>query len=642
MLSELLLGISGILYLPQLILLNVCSMLFVWWIARRRKSSFEVTQLRKNIIEFLDNKVLLLFFSIIVGFGLVKICVNLVNPPFGWDCLNYHFVFPVEWLKHGNFFIPSYIGDDPSPPYYPVNGSLYFLWLMLPLKNVFLADLGQAPFFLLAFLSLYGIARKIGLGKGYAFYTAALFILTPNIFRQIEIAYVDVMLAALFFSSINFLLLLYKTFSLPVFICFAVSFGLFLGVKASAVVYGIFPLLCFALIVLGKRREPRYALRVIAYVCLFVAMVVALGGFSYLRNFLLTGNPLFPADIVIAGKHILRGVMPFANYRNNWTSDDFNIAKLLFHEGMGIQFVIFVFPVLVIALPFLIARILKKRAHAIDFFITPLPLVLWFSFLFFMPQLWVRYLYAFVGSAIVAAFYMLKTAKLPEKYIMSAVAICIFASMVEIARHTELLVSIISSLFIFYLLRKKWKWQATKKCLMAALAVLLLVFYFINAYYARNEFKNYALRSRFPKEETGAWLWLNQNTSGDRVAYAGRPDVLPLYGSNFKNEAVYVSVNRIHPVRLHDFIDTKYAWTNDFLALHKNLEKDGYYRQKPDYYAWLKNLDSEAIDFLLVYSLNQVEGNIFPLEEEWARSNPRQFSLVFGNDSVRIYKLIHE
>ncbi|MEW6076103.1 MAG: hypothetical protein AB1530_07410 [Candidatus Omnitrophota bacterium] len=635
--SELLLGILGILYLPELIVLNVYIMLFVWWIARRRKPHFEIIQLRKHIIEFLDNKVLLLFFSVIAGFGLVKICVNLVNPPFGWDCLNYHFVFPVEWLKNGNLSMPSYIGDDPSPPYYPLNGSLYFLWLMLPLKNVFFADVGQVPFFLLAFLSLYGIARKTGLGKSYAFYVAALFILTPNIFRQIEIAYVDVMLAALFFSSVNFILRLYKTFSLPALICVAVSFGLFLGIKASAIVYGIFPLLCFACIVLRRRKEPHYLPKAIAYVFLFASIAAALGGFSYLRNLLLTGNPLFPADIVIAGKNILKGVVPFANYRNNWTPDDFNLTKLLFHEGMGVQFIIFAFPALMAALPFLIGRIIKKRAREIDFFVISLPLVLWFSFLFFMPQLWVRYLYAFVGSALIAAFYMLATFKNPGRLIKAAVAICVFASMVEISRHAQLLASVALSLLIFYLLHKKW--QVTIQVLLMGLAALPLVFYFLNARYDSNEFKNYVSRSRFPKEETEAWLWLNQNTGGHRIAYAGRPDVLPLYGSNFKNEAAYVSVNNVHPVHLHNFIDTKYVWTNDFLVLHKNLEKDGYYRQKPDYYAWLKNLDSGAVDFLVVYSLNQVEGNIFPIEEEWARSHPGQFFLVFGNDSVRIYKV---
>lgn len=637
-LSELLPGIFGILRLPNVILFNVFILLFVWLIARRTKPSFEIKNAKRSIFEFLNSKLILLFFSVIAGFSLVKIYINLVNPPFGWDCFNYHFVFPVEWFKQGNLCIPISIADDPSAPYYPINGSLYFLWLMMPFKNVFLADLGQVPFFLLAFLSLYGIARKIGIGKNYSFYAAALFIFTPNIFRQMEIAYVDVMLAALFFSSINFLLLFYEAFTLSSLVCFSLSFGLFLGIKTSAIVYGVFPFIFFVIIIFKGIKKVSYFKKRTAYLGLFFFITAVLGGFSYIRSLALTGNPLFPADIAVLGKNIFKGVMPFSGYRSEWTSDKFNLARLLFHEGMGLQFIVFVFPSLFAGVPFLLHKVFKKHLRLKDLFIVLLPLFLWFSFLFLMPQLWVRYLYVFVGPALILSFYMLETVKAPAKIVKAVVFICLAASMFEVSRHIELVASIVLSVFIFYLLSKKI-WGDRKIWMALALAFFFSLHVF-NIDYSRNEFKNYLLKCRFPQEEREAWFWLSQNTDGSKIAYAGRPDVLPLYGSNFKNDVLYVSVNKVHPVKLHDFLGAKYVYTKDYLALHKNLEKDGHYREKPDYHAWLKNMRSEDVDLLLIYSLNRVEGDVFPIEEEWARNNPQVFSLVFSNNSVRIYKVL--
>jgi len=132
--------------------------------------------------------------AVIFGFGLVKIAINLFNPPFGWDNLNYHFTFPVEWMKNHNLESPISISGDPSVSYYPINGSLFFLWFILPLRNVFLADLGQLPFFIAAFFAVVSIGNKLGLSNKHSFLAAVLFSLIPNYFKQLQIAYIDIRL----------------------------------------------------------------------------------------------------------------------------------------------------------------------------------------------------------------------------------------------------------------------------------------------------------------------------------------------------------------------------------------------------------------------------------------------------------------
>jgi hypothetical protein len=636
--TELFLGIIGRLYLKNVILVNAVIFLVIFILTRNKESSFSSLGVRQSLIAAAHNKIILLGASLLLGFGLVKIFINLINPPFGWDCLSYHFSFPVEWLKRGDLRIMATIADDPSPPYYPINGSLLFLWFMLPLQNVFIADLAQVPFFILAFLAIYNACQKLSLNKELSFYAASLFLITPNVFKQLEIAYVDLMLTALFLSGINFLLSLYKNFSLRNLILFSVSFGLFLGTKTSAAVYGIFLLFFFVIALLKNFRKPKPK-KIAVFILLFILIATALGGFTYIRNFLLTGNALYPAQIKIGGKVLFKGVMPFATYREKWTIKDFNLEKLLFHEGMGLQFLILVIPAIFLSLPILFIK-RKDQVNFISLYILSLPIWLYLAFWFFMPQLWVRYLYPFLGCGFMVAMCTLDMLNFPLKVTRVIVAICFLASIAELSGHLELASSIILSILIFILLpfilqRLKFNPGISG----ATLFLIFIALYFLNLNYDKYEFKRY-LRTPFPQEEKEAWVWLDKNTQQAKIAYTGSPDTLPLYGANFKNEIVYISVNATHPAKIHYFPDAKYIWTGDFITLHQNLEKAGNYRQNPDYLVWLKNLKSEGTDCLLVYAFHQVKEPTFPIEDAWAASHSKIFNLVFTNPRVHIYRII--
>ncbi|MCM8795350.1 MAG: glycosyltransferase family 39 protein [Candidatus Omnitrophica bacterium] len=636
--SELILGIMGVLYLENVILLNLAILLLVIYFSRGKTSSFSTNGVREAFIELFKNKIVLLGASLLLGFGLVKIAINLVNPPFGWDCLNYHFVFPVEWLKKGNLDIPITISDDPSPSYYPINGSLFFLWLIFPFKNVFLADLGQVPFFILAFLAIYSISRKLNLNKELSFYAASLFLITPNVFKQLEIAYVDVMVAALFVTSINFLLALFKDLSFKSFILWAISFGLSLGTKTTAVVYGIFTFLFFIALLLKNVKRIHFK-KIIVYFMLFAFLVIIFGGFSYIRNFIQTRNPFYPAEIQFFGKVLFKGVMPFSTYRSHWTKEDFNLEKFLFHEGLGLQFIILVIPSMIFCLPLLLLK-RKKDINISYIFMAFLPILLYLSFLLFMPQFWTRYLYPIFAVNFVIAMYTVYLVNLHihKNILRFIVGICYLASIFELASHLELISSIILSILFFIILStiKKLKFNL----ILIVSIFIIITLHYLNINYNQYEFKRYFLKSPFPREEKEAWVWLNDNTKASRIAYVGRPDVLPLYGSFFKNNVYYISVNKINPVKLHYFPNARYIWTKDFITLHKNLELPGNYRENPEYSIWLKNLESENIDYLVVYSLHQVKEIVFPIENNWAKNNPNKFILVFGNETVHIYRIL--
>jgi hypothetical protein len=640
--SELILGILGILYLREVIILNLIILLIAILFAGRCPSVLkpEITSARATVREFMGNKLILFIISIIFCFGLVKTFINLLNPPFGWDSLNYHFTFPVEWLKHGNLSTPITVFDDPSPSYYPLNGSLYYLWLMLPLRNVFLADLGQVPFFVLAFMALYSISKKIGLNKELSFYAASLFILIPNFFKQLQIAYVDVMVAGLFLASLNSLLLLSGSFTLRNLLFYGLSMGLLIGTKTIALPYSILLLAPFLYLVLKNTKK--------AYFCLFLILIIfVLGGFSYTRNFLDTGNPLYPLDFNLLGKNIFKGVMDIKTYSVHFRIEDYRLDKLLFHEGLGVQSLIIILPAVLLTLP--VALIKRKKLGFILIYLFVLPVLIYLVYRFVIPLANSRYLYPLLGVGIILGFYLLRILNTPKPSLNILVIICALSSMFQLAKRQELVVSTIITFLIFSLSLYLFRNIKLKDAKISPQFLLRLVFVvscgliFLEPAYVKNEFAGYTKMvkySGFWPDATRAWEWLNSHTTGNNIAYVGRPVPFPLYGSNFKNNVYYVSVNKTEPAKLHYFPSSFYRWGHDFESLHKNLEEKGNYRENPDYSVWLANLFKRNTDYFFVYSLHQTKEVKFSVEDSWAKAVPSRFNTVFTNNTIHIYKII--
>jgi len=638
--TELLLGIFGILNLGNLILLNLGVLWGVYLITRNKKNSFGFIDLGGITAKFLNSRIQLLFVSVILAFGLIKVCINLNNPPFGWDSLNYHFTFPVEWLKHGNLLNPITIFDDPSPSYYPINGSLMFLWLIFPLKNVFLADLGQIPFFILALLAVYNIARKIGLNRDFSFYASALFLLIPNFFKQLEIAYVDVMVAALFLACINFLFLLNKRFVWQNILLYSLSLGMLLGTKTVALPYSV--LLFIPFVYLAIKKISKFYLFLAS-----ILIIIIFGGFSYLRNLIVTGNPLYPLNFTLFGQTVFSGVMDRAIYSSHFKAEDYALSKLLFHEGLGVQSIIFILPSIVLALPITLIKRRKNINFNLAYFLI-LPFLMYLVYRYVIPLANPRYLYPLLGMGVIMGFYLVDILKPPKRVVSLSLVICLLASISELAKRQELIASIaLTILFLFLspLLIKTIKQVLLPRRLVisSVLAISLFSLVALEKSYKKNEYPRYTKMveySGFWPDATRAWEWLNQNTTGNNIAYIGRPVPFPLYGSRFKNNVYYVSVNKTDPPRLHDFKDSHYSWGYDFSSLHENLKADGNYRSDANYSVWLTNLQRRKTDYLFIYSLHQTMDIEFPIEDKWASFTRKKFTPVFSNETIHIYKVI--
>jgi hypothetical protein len=136
-------------------------------------------------------------------------------------------------------------------------------------------------------------------------------------------------------------------------------------------------------------------------------------------------------------------------------------------------------------------------------------------------------------------------------------------------------------------------------------------------------------------------------TRGVRVAYAGTNIPYYLLGNGLRNEVRYLNVNSHRDWLLHDY-------HREALARGQGSWPDsrpGWDRLRPDDRAWLDNLDAEGIQLLVVTRVNKAEGSHnaadaddFPIERRWADAHPERFMPLYGPQErdpwFRLYRLI--
>ena len=163
---------------------------------------------------------------------------------------------------------------------------------MSPLRSDYLAGVGQVPFAALAVAAIVATAREAGGRRTTALAAALAFVLIPEVWSQVPTAMTDLGLAACLLSSLPFALRLWRA-RMPGradLLVFAVAIGLAVGSKYAGVALAL-PFVAIGVDRAGPslavhRPAPPARARVVA--------VLATGGFWYVRNLLVTGNPFYP------------------------------------------------------------------------------------------------------------------------------------------------------------------------------------------------------------------------------------------------------------------------------------------------------------------------------------------------------------
>jgi hypothetical protein len=630
-LFELVLGILGVLKISTLIISLVILLIFNYLFSRKVKFSLE----GEEASFIFESRILLLGICVFLGFFIIQFWNVLINPPLRADSLAYHLTNAVNWLKNGNLntpFIPSgavpFTAITVTTNYYPFNGELLFLWSILPLKNALFATVTQAPFYFISILAMYSILRKLQASKGISLIMAIAWILIPNIFKHLkEGAYIDIMCVAMFLMTLNYLLMLKDNLNVKNSLLLGITSGIFLGLKTLNIYWlaALFPLFVY-IICINKNNLNK--ITIFKFLGLIVVSFLVFSAYPFIRNFIMMRNFFFPVRIEFFGKIIMPGFVNSKEYANLcYPASDFSPMKLLFSEGLGFQLFAFVLPGTFI--PLFISLIKKNKRNVFNLLIYLVPLLIFIFIFFFIKAYWTRYMYPFLAAGFIALVLFLNKSEKGKKYIYIAALVSIISSMPELSRKLPLVFSLILSfliyLFVLYLKKTKLLHLIRKLYLpkwIIAGVILTLLFFLLTLLNNKYEREQYARYCKFYREKdvAMAWQWLNDFTGqGKRIAYVGRPETYPLFGSQLKNDAFYVSIND-KPVSLVDF------------------GKDGQYRKEKSYSAWLKNLKNKNVDLIFIYQDHYEP--VFPIEDEWAIENPESFKGVYTNQKVRIYSLL--
>ena len=646
-LVEILLGTLGMFYFGNIFLVHLAVLFLVFLFCRDKgKPDFK----RPDLDYFFGSKLLLFAFSVFMAFFLVKTYVNLISPVMCPDSLQVHLAFPATWIVNGNLHNPVNIfGSIPmlfsgsletsASSYYPMNAQLFFAWLMLPLRNAFLADLGEAPFYIIGIIAVYAILRRYDVSKRTALLSSFLWVLIPNIFKQLKTgSQIDLICAVLFLLVFYTLLLVKNKFSFSNAILFGISVGLLVGTKIINLVWlaAFLPFICYALYA-GVKASKLSAGKVVIFTGAIISMVILFGCFFYIKNYILIGNPLFPIEFKVFGKVIFPGLFDNTAYKMQIApKDSFDLIRLTFKEGLGPQFLLLILPGTF--LPLVFFKYLRSKLVPLTEYLLlfATPLIMFIVYRMFIGVYVARYLFPYLSLGLVSAVIFMTRFEKGYKYITFVSFISILITLPELARGYELVSSILISLVFFAVLivyrarlSEFYKSKLFGKVVLVLLSVAIIGLFYLNKNYDESEFDRYPFS--FSKKEVWqadigrGWRALNELTGkGSRIAYTGRMEFFPLFGSGFKNTVKYISIN-----------------SKDVDLYNK---PDGLFRKNRDFSAWKENLRREGIEFLFVslpVSDNRENPELkkFTIEDDWASLHQESFKLLFSNPLVHIYKV---
>ena len=246
------------------------------------------------------------------------------------DVSSFHLPNIARWVQDGSLWqIDDFISNR-APGNYPQTGDVFMLAAILPWSSEFLVRLVALPFLALTGASIFAAGRELGARSGASLVAAAAVVAMP------AVGYLGVQGVAdpeMFgtFAAGGFFLLRHRRTGAGIDLALAgIGLGLAFGTRWYAV-----PAVAAVLVVwftgswlaTQRRRAPWRDLGVLA------GLVAAFGGFWLLRNWVESGNPVFPVEVSPGGLEIFGA--PPDQYR---ALEGFTLAGYLDQPGVWREF----------------------------------------------------------------------------------------------------------------------------------------------------------------------------------------------------------------------------------------------------------------------------------------------------------------
>ncbi len=504
-------------------------------------------EIKDEIVYFLGiikkDIILLCIFSLfLISVGWL-IFLGYLFPSYTWDALWYHLPIVGYTIQSGA------IQENPSPflidlfiNIFPKNIELFFIWNTIFLRSDIITDLSQLFFTITGVLAVYSISVKLGLKAEKALYSSFLFFFAPVIILQSITNYVDIAVSVLFIVAVNFImyagpdefsgsqagLVRRRGIRIPVLLA-GFSAGILMGSKGSGplfvlVLSGMFLAMeCikhfnFFNLMPSVHKEFSVKESLIRYFFCFISPVILMGGYWYIKNWVVYGNPVYPIEISFFDITIFKGLYKGIIDPVPLVLQEMYPLQRLFHvwlekveyylydsrlSGFGPVWFILLLPSIAAAIAFSIKT--KK-----------------YNFLYI--------------SAIFIVTFILYPRNWYTRYVIFMIAFgsVSFGLTLDYFKQRQSGLKIIALLLVMYTF-----FTVHSPCIMPDKIKEFISLPAEERIIGRHAPFNIDLQAR---QEYGMWIWLSKNMAdGETLAYTFEPLFMsPLWNSSFSNRVLYI------------------------------------------------------------------------------------------------------
>lgn len=642
------LGTLGVLNFSNLLISNVVLLGTLILLIKKKKIQIDTCAFTKETLKMVAPY---LFVCIPILFVLLHQIFNtslqMVNEV---DAQLYHLPFAVNWLQNQNTFSVFYSAFAGPIGYYPANHEIFLLWNLLPFSSDILVNFVNIPIYLLIFFLVWNFGEKLEIGVyGGAAFLILLFS-SPFFLRQAVIPASDIFQAFFLMCAVYYIFLLFKEKNKLHIALFVAAISVALGTKYSGLIYSLPIIFAFHLIFLRKMSFISHILVFLSY--------CAVGGYFYWRNFIFTGNPIFPVEVTVGNLSIFSGYLGYTGKvtaESLWHSiDSASIEGVLKNHLNYLGYQALLLP---IAFGSLLIASVKSFATK-HFYKSGIYFLLFlsiaFAFLFYLRAPWsdqatnIRY-----GSIIYVLLWGLFVYFLRKKPILSILIslplsiltiLKIIVNQNEIFQYSDrigslfawnytmqpLLAVVLGLSVLFFVLMLKFK----RIRVISLMLLLVSHFYFLKiSFTERNKlgFEDPAIKDGYFHElqmdhTVRMFEWVKSNIPEDAgVAYANFIFPYYLYGEKLSRTVNYVNVNTCEACGYADF-----STSQDSIMEGKN------------YSAWLNNLKAQGKKYFILGFLSEDMARSLPdFFYTWTEENPQNFQEVYRDGNGRVYKIIY-
>lgn len=543
------------------------------------------------------------------------------------DALTYHLPAAVQWLQTGKLGLYEAWFYNPANSYSPLAGSAFIAWLIAPLGNDAIARFVGAGPLIMLLVAMLNLCRRLGASVGVATLIAACCVLARPFVSQTILAKDDLFVAAFFVLLIDALTRERLQTRFGPWRA-GIALGLLLATKYTA-------LLSLPIVLLMLSRGWNWRRAAIVLSC-----AIVLAGPWYLRNLILTGNPLYPSRMAVGSLTLLPGMLQVQ--RSRLLGSATGVWSVFTGGYYGVPVLLAVVLLIGLAASMLIARGGWRDPLRRTCLIGPIMGIA--LFVAISPYGEMRFAYPSVALLFAAATIAL--IRLPWAAQASAAAVVMLVA-ARTAFPTNLTAPFIitgvvlggiGTIAAALPLKRRFIQSAAGAM---ALALLLAVYVYWDAYVWTCE-QDSGTAWSFPPPNAygsvaGPWVYVrNEVPKGATIAYANTYFTYPLMGYRFDHRVVYVST-RADCARFIDMPAIAERVTGEEIV----RRIVALLREKPDRKIWLRRLRESGADHLVVSKVDPAEPSkrVTPAELQFTAQDPSLFERVFDSPDGTVLRI---